>query len=89
MAKVKELTPRGTNLTLEKTIELINRWYMGWSEYYGLTQYPSQLGNIEAHLRRRLRSRIIGQQKRRRYLFKKLIKLKGSKTVSRQDRVLE
>ncbi len=76
MAKVKELTPRGTNLTLEKTIELINRWYMGWSEYYGLTQYPSQLGNIEAHLRRRLRSRIVGQQKKRRHLFKKLIKRK-------------
>jgi RNA-directed DNA polymerase len=30
MAKVKELTPRGTHLTLEKTLEKINSWYVGW-----------------------------------------------------------
>jgi hypothetical protein len=74
MAKVKELTPRGTYRTLEKTIEGINKWYMGWSQYYSMTQYPSQLKKIEAHVRRRLRSRIIGQQKKRRHLFNKLIK---------------
>ena len=39
-----------------------------------MTQYPSQLKKIEAHIRRRLRSRIIGQQKKKRYLVKKLIK---------------
>jgi len=33
MAKVKELTPRGTHLTLEKSIEQINSWYVGWSGY--------------------------------------------------------
>jgi group II intron reverse transcriptase/maturase len=74
MAKVKELTPRGTHQTLEKTIKGINKWYMGWSQYYSMTQYPSQLKKIEAHVRRRLRSRIIGQQKKRRHLFNKLIK---------------
>ena len=31
MAKVKELTPRGTHLTLEKTLEEINSWYVGWA----------------------------------------------------------
>jgi len=72
MQKVKELTPRGTNVTLEKTIETINSWYMGWSNYYSMTQYPSQLGKIEAHVRRRLRSRLVDQQKRRRNLFRKL-----------------
>lgn len=74
MAKVKELTPRGTYLTLEKSIERINSWYSGWSGYYRMTQYPSQLRKIEAHTRRRLRSRLVDQQKRRRYLFKKLVK---------------
>ena len=28
MAKVKSLTPRGTYLTLERTIERLNSWYM-------------------------------------------------------------
>lgn len=72
MERVKELTPRGTNQPIEKAVEAINSWYVGWSNYYGMTQYPSQLAAIEAHVRRRLRSRIISQQKRRRNLFARL-----------------
>jgi RNA-directed DNA polymerase len=73
MKKVKELTPRGTHEKLENTINNINSWYMGWSSYYSMTQYPSQLKAIEAHIRRRLRSRIVDQQKNRRNLFHKLM----------------
>lgn len=74
MKTVKTLTPRGTHLTLEKTMAQINRWYRGWSSYYSMTQYPAQLAKIEAHVRRRLRSRLIDQQKSRRNLFNKLVK---------------
>ena len=74
MAKIKELTPRGTHLTLEKTIEQINSWYMGWSGYFAMTYYPAQLKKIEAHIRRRLRSRLVDQQKSKRNLFRKLVK---------------
>lgn len=73
MAKAKELSPRGTNKSIEQTVEAINSWYVGWSGYYSMTQYPSQLAAIEAHVRRRLRSRIVSQQKRRRHLFAKLL----------------
>lgn len=79
MDKVKDLTPRGTNETLESTIGRINSWYMGWSNYYSMTEYPSQLKVIEAHIRRRLRSRIVDQQKSRRHLFNKLVKRGVSK----------
>jgi len=72
MTKVKDLTPRGTNQSIEQTMTAINSWYVGWSNYYGMTQYPSQLAAIEAHVRRRLRSRIVAQQKRRRHLVEKL-----------------
>ena len=74
MAKVKELTPRGTHLTLEATLEQINSWYVGWSSYFSMTYYPSQLRKIEAHVRRRLRSRLVDQQKSRRNLLRKLVK---------------
>jgi len=74
MAKVKELTPRGTHLTLEKTIEQINSWYVGWAGYFSMTHFPAQLGKIEAHIRRRLRSRLVDQQKSKRNLFRKLMK---------------
>ena len=82
MAKVKELTPRGTHLMLEQTIELINSWYWGWSGYYMMTQYPSQLHKVEAHIRRRLRSRLVDQQKRKRHLFKKLLKRNVSRELA-------
>lgn len=74
MEKVLELTPRGTHETLEATIGKINQWYGGWSEYHQMTYFPSQLALIEAHVRRRLRARIIDQQKNRRNLVNKLIK---------------
>ena len=74
MDKVKELTPRGTHQTLEKTIEEINLWYTGWAGYFNMTHYPAQLKKIEAHIRRRLRSRLIDQQKSKRNLCRKLVK---------------
>lgn len=75
MVRVQELTPRGTHLSLEKSIKQINQWYVGWANYYKMTNYPSQLYRVEAHIRRRLRCRFIGQHKRRRFLGKKLISM--------------
>ena len=74
MSKIETLTPRGTHKTLDTTLDEINQWYVGWSNYYSLTYYPSQLKKIEAHIRRRLRSRIVSQQKRKRHLYRKLVK---------------
>lgn len=74
MEKVKELIPRGTNLAIEQAVEKINRWYRGWASYFKMTQYPAQLKSIEAHIRRRLRARIVSQQKKKRNLIAKLIK---------------
>lgn len=74
MTKVKTLIPRRTHLSLEESMNRTNRWYMGWSGYYRMTQQPRQLHKIEAHIRRRFRARIVAQQKQRRNLVKKLIK---------------
>lgn len=79
MTKSKEFTRRGTSLTIKATIEVINKWYVGWSSYYSMTEYPAQLRKIEAHIRRRLRARLVSQQKRRRYLVNKLIKRGANK----------
>jgi RNA-directed DNA polymerase len=90
MSKVKELTPRGTDKTLEETLKSVNQWYEGWSNYYSLTNYPSQLRKIEAHIRRRLRARLIDQQKRRKHLYRKLVergvtRKQAAKTVFSND----
>lgn len=76
MDRVKELTSRGSHLRMEHAVNDINKWYRGWANYYGMTQYPAQLAKIEAHVRRRLRSRIIGQYKTLFYL-RRMLKQNG------------
>jgi RNA-directed DNA polymerase len=82
MEKVKELTPRGTSQSIETSVERINRWYGGWANYFKMTQYPAQLAKIEAHIRRRLRARIVSQQKRKRHLFEKLVQRGVKRTTA-------
>ena len=74
MDKVKELSPRGTHLPIEKSIERFNLWYRGWATYFEVTHFPSQFKRIEAHFRRRLRAQIIKDHKRRKYICRKLRK---------------
>lgn len=84
METVNTLTPRESNLPLERALEQINIWYKGWASYFKMTQFPAQLKGIEAHIRRRLRARFVKQQKRRRNLYRKLIKLGvGKKAVAK------
>jgi RNA-directed DNA polymerase len=78
MDKVKTLIPRGSCLPIEKAIQEVNKWYQGWASYFKMTQYPSQLKAIEAHIRRRFRARIVYQQKKKRNLLK-LLKKRGVK----------
>jgi RNA-directed DNA polymerase len=81
--KVKELIPRGTHISIENAIKKINTWYRGWASYFKMTQYPAQLRSIESHIRRRLRARIISQQKKKRNLVAKLIKRGVSKKLAK------
>ena len=81
METVKALIPRGSNQPIEKAVERINIWYMGWASYFKMTQFPAQLAGIEAHIRRRLRSRFVKQQKRRKNLYRKLVNLGAGKRL--------
>lgn len=73
--KLRELIPRNSDKSIEKTIEEVNRWLRGWYEYFKLTIFPSQIRKIEAHIRRRLRAKIVRQRKRKRFLIRLLIKM--------------
>lgn len=83
--KVRELTPRGCNLPVEKQLEKITQWHRGWTNYYGMTSEPKQIRNIEARIRRRVRARLVKDLKRRRHLVRRLVKLGAGKksTVSK------
>jgi len=84
MEMLKILIPRGSHQPIERAIKQINIWYRGWASYFKMTQYRAQLAAIEAHIRRRLRARFIKQQKQRRNLYHKLVKLGvGKKLVAK------
>ena len=72
LEEVRTLTPRRTHIPIEKQIEAINLWYLGWCAYYQMTELPAQLRTIEARIRRRLRAQFVRNQKRSRNLYRKL-----------------
>ncbi len=76
--KTKELIPRSSGKSIESTIKDVNKWFRGWYEYFKLTNFPSQIRHVEAHIRRRLRAKIVKQKKRKRFLLRFLLK-KGIK----------
>jgi group II intron reverse transcriptase/maturase len=84
MDKIKELTPRGSYKTIERSIEDFNRWYRGWANYFEMTQYPQQFANLEAHARRRLRARLARNLKRPRTIAKAIVKAGFSKTSAKR-----
>ena len=59
---------------IEAQVERVNLWYQGWSGYYRMTNYPSQLKQIEANIRMRFRLQFIKNHKRKKHLFRKLVK---------------
>ena len=61
-------------MTMDKALEAIKSWYVGWANYHKMTNFPSQFNSLESHLRRRLRARIVFQKKKPRVLAKHLIK---------------
>ena len=75
MSKLKSLTKRNDGQSIEHSIQRFNKWYIGWSAYHSMTQYPSQFRNIEGHARRRLRAKLVKHSKRPIYLFRKLVKM--------------
>ena len=90
MTKVSQLVRTNSPVPVQKTMERVNLWYIGWAHYFKMTQYPMQLQMIEAHIRRRFRARIVRQCKRRKSLCKRLekrgVKSKTARTQAYSSR---
>ena len=76
-AQVKEMTPRSCNLPVEQQLAEISKWYRGWINYFNMASSNRPFEYLEGYIRRRVRSRLIGDLKRRKYLARKLHKLGG------------
>lgn len=67
--RVRALTRRRSAQSLEHMIETLNKYLQGWKAYYGFGQWRSDLKDLDAWIRRRLRCYIWSQWKKfsRRY----------------------
>jgi RNA-directed DNA polymerase len=65
--RVRELTKRGRNV--QRVVTDLSRYLRGWRGYYGRTEWPNQLSELDGWVRRRLRRYLwrAWQRPRRRY----------------------
>jgi RNA-directed DNA polymerase len=70
--RVRELTGRTRGISIERTIEELRRYMIGWRGYFGFCEIPSALKALEGWTRRRLRCLIWKQWKRGTVRFKEL-----------------
>ena len=67
----------GLKAELEQQLAEISKWYRGWINYFNMASSNRPFEYLEGYIRRRVRSRLIGDLKRRKYLARKLHKLGG------------
>src|SRR6516162_10050683 len=63
--RVRELTRRTRSMSLEQMTKELSDYLRGWQSYFGYCQTPSVLHGLDRWIRRRLRSVIWKQKKRR------------------------
>ena len=80
--KVRELTRRTRGVSVEKMAEELGRYLRGWIGYFGRSQTPSVLEDLEKWVRHRLRSVIWKQWKRGSVRFAELRKRGISKDLA-------
>jgi group II intron reverse transcriptase/maturase len=76
-AKIRELTPRNWGNSIRVCIKQVNQYLLGWVEFFRICTEGVErtLGNLDAHIRRRLRAIQLKHWKRKRTIAKKLIGL--------------
>jgi RNA-directed DNA polymerase len=88
--RIRELTRRSRGEALSATIRRINTYLSGWLGHFGICTpgVKRDVAGADAHIRRRLRARLLKQWKQRRTIVKRLIGL-GIKPKTAWMRVYE
>ena len=82
--KVRGLTRRTRGVSVEKMAEELGQYLRGWIGYFGQSQTPSVVEDLEKWVRRRLRSVIWKQWKRGKVRFAELQKRGVGKDLAAQ-----
>ncbi len=70
--QIREMTRRTRGISLQKIIEDLGPYIIGWRGYFGFCQTPRVLNNLESWIRRRLRSYLWRQWGNGKNRFKQL-----------------
>ncbi len=70
--RIRELTRRTRGVSLERMVEQLSRYLIGWRGYFGFCETPSVLRHLDSWIRRRLRCVVWKQWKRGRKRFAEL-----------------
>ncbi len=73
--RVRELTRRSRGVSIERAVEDLTRFMQGWIGYYGYSQQPSVLQDLDSWVKRRLRCLAWVQWKTKRQRYKELRRL--------------
>ena len=79
--RIRELTYRTRGKSLPRVIEELKPYLIGWRGYFGFCQTPRVLTNLEAWIRRRLRSYLWRQWQNGRNRFREPIRARISMSI--------
>ena len=82
-SRIRELTSRSKPVSMDKRIEQLNRFLMGWIGYFKLASAKGHCVNLDGWIRRRLRMCLWKQWKRVRTRWRKLRSLNVPEWVAR------
>src|SRR5690606_12173590 len=70
--RVRELTRRNCGKSMEQVVERLRSYLLGWRAYYGLTETPGKLSDLDKWIRHRLRCIQLKQWKRGTTVYREL-----------------
>ena len=80
--RIRQLTRRNGGHSMEKVIEQLRRYLLGWKGYFGLAQTPSVWRGLDQWIRRRLRALQLKQWRRGKTIYRELRRLGASPRVA-------
>ncbi len=83
-ARIRQLTRRSGGRSMEKVVEKLRPYLLGWKAYFGLAKTPSIWRELDEWLRHRLRAIQLKHWKRPKAIYRELKALGAKENVARQ-----
>jgi RNA-directed DNA polymerase len=82
--RVREITRRSGGYSMQRVVEILRRYMLGWKAYFGLAQTPRVWRDLDEWIRHRLRAIHLKQWRTGTTMYRELAKLGASNAVARR-----